>query len=147
MITYRPFRIVDYVDTVTDLIRGHWHETERNFAPDGPCPDVVSYKILEESGLTIAFGAFDDERMVGYVVMFFVKHLHYGFPYSQHDVLFVHKDHRKSSIGLRLMQLVRDESKARGAKKIIWHTKPEGPMRGILESKATLEELIFVEDL
>lgn len=126
----RPIVPSQYLTAAAELMREHWAETEREFYPDGPKPQRQLYEALEKQ--TIAFGAFEDELLVGYVVAFIYDHIHYGIPCVQHDVLFVHKDYRKGSLGLKLVAAIENEAKARGAYLVAWHAKPQSAFEMLL---------------
>lgn len=88
-------------------------------------PNLEAYMLLEDAGAIYSFFVFDDDVVIGYSINIISKHLHYAdLLYSNNDVLFLHKDYRKSSIGRDLIIASEQEAKNRGAKVYMLHAKP-----------------------
>lgn len=127
-------------DAVRDLAALHWQETEAHFSDSPPDLDLDLYRTMEQAGAALAFAAFDGGRMVGYVSGFVVRHPHYGFVVGQHDLLFVHPDYRKGSLGLRLMRRFERGAGDRGAAAVMYHAKPGTVFERILQRMGCAEE-------
>jgi predicted GNAT superfamily acetyltransferase len=144
VVEVRHILVSEHIPVVTALMRAHQLETEPGMGT--PNPSIEAYKAMEHAATVIALGAFDNEVMVGYIVMFTGEHHHYGTPFAQHDVLFVRDDMRDTGLGLRLIRNARALSKERGAQFIAWHAKPGSALAQILEKQGcTLEDAIYIE--
>lgn len=148
MYNIREIAVSEHIDHVADLTRAHWLETEPGMTVDGPRPAVDLYIAMEQAGSIIALGAFHGSELIGYSVAFVATHLHYGFPYAHHDLLFVRQDHRRGSLGLRLIRRTEEAAKSRGAHMVLWHVKPKSTLESIVTRTGyTLEEAVYRKDL
>lgn len=143
----REISVSEYIGKVADLTRAHWQETEPGVSSDGPCPVADVYAALEQVGNVVAFGAFDGDELIGYSVAILGPHLHYGFTYAHHDLLYVRPDHRRGSLGLRLMRMTEEAAKARGARFVVWHVKPGSTLESILSRAGyAVEEVVYKKE-
>ena len=147
MIEILPIKAIDYLSQATDLMVSHWQENESELTDQGPNPYLPMYYAMEKADMMIMLGCFEGTVMVGYAIAFVYPHPHYGIVFAQHDVLFVRKDMRRGSLGLRLIHRVKEEAKARGARFICWHAKPGSAMDKILRTRSVLEELVYREEI
>lgn len=146
MIDIRPILPTVEAPKVRSMLLEHWQETESDFK-DEPQPNMEAYKVCEDAGLVVAFGAFDGDEMIGYAVAFVVPHMHHGFICAQHDLLFVKKEYRASRTGLILKRRLEEACVAKGAVRIFWHAKPGSTFSKILQKTCELEEYVFVKEL
>lgn len=147
LITVKAIVATEYADQMASLFIEHWKENESNLSSSAPVPMIDAYKSLEDSGYLVAFGAFDDDEMIGYCIAFVLPHLHYGFMYGNHDVLFLRKDYRVGSTGLKLINRVEKKCKEMGAKFMLWHSKPNTTMDSLLiRTGAKLEETVYMKE-
>jgi len=147
MVTIREINMLDYLHQASELARLHWQETEAHMSGSGPNLQVDAYRSFQDAGLIIAFGVFDDETLVGYCIAILSPHLHYGFMYAHHDVLFLKPEYRKGATALRLVALVHQHAKEKGAKCVTWHAKLGTAFHRILEHSAKPEETVFLREL
>ena len=146
MIEIKPFVVSESLPKMVDLMNAHWTETEWDVCAQGPNPSVDMYKTVEMANQVVAFAAYDDGEMVGYITMFVYPHLHYGVMFGAHDTLVVRKDMRRGTVGIRLMSAAKTEARARGAKFIAWHAKPNSSMDLILQARhCTAAETVYLE--
>lgn len=103
MLEIKAVKVSEWFGQAQALAREHWQETEAGFSDVPPVLDLDVYRALEDSGAAVAFAAFSDGLLVGYVSGFVVRHGHYPFLVGQHDLLFVLPQFRKGRTGLRLM--------------------------------------------
>ena len=144
----RKVEATKYANEMQSLYVEHWKETESKFSSNPPSPMFDVYDQMELGGNLISYGLFDDCLMVGYVIAFLLPHLHYGFLYVQHDILFVKKEYRKGRAGLLLIKSVELESKERGAKHVLWFAKPGTNMESILtKTGSVFEDAVYRKEL
>lgn len=146
MLDIREFSVSESFSKVADLARAHWLETEAGIG-DGPAPLLGVYAELEKVSSIVAYGAFDDDQMVGYSVAILGPHLHYGFIYAHHDLLYISPEHRKGTLALRLIRMTEERCQALGAKFIAWHVKPDSTLEAILSRTGyAVEEVIYKKE-
>lgn len=147
MLEIKRISVVDYFDSARELAAQHWQETEPGFSDCSPEINLDAYRALESAGVVIAFGAFSDGILVGYVAGYVTRHMHYLMLVGQHDMLFLHKEYRKGRIGLRLMQEFEQAAKSAGAERILWHAKPGSAFESILKRmNCKTEEVIYIKE-
>ena len=105
---------------ITELMRQNWDETGFGFEFK---PSVETYQAVVDLGLMFVLGAFDGNEMIGYCTMTVTNHMHNpAIKVASNDALFVRPDHRGIIAG-RLIIGAEREAKARGAARILWHTR------------------------
>jgi predicted GNAT superfamily acetyltransferase len=142
--------IADKIEHVPGLLEAHWHESARNKHLMVLKPDVQRYRLLEASGALLSLVAYgDDGQIVGYSVNIVSPHLHYADLLCAHnDVLFVAKEHRGSSLGLKLIRDTERACKARGVHLMLWHAKEDTTLASILPKMGCkVQEIIFTKEL
>lgn len=113
-------------------------------------PDVDAYRKMEAAGVLISLGAFDKGELVGFSVsMLCPRHLHYaGLVFGQNDVIFVKDEYRESQL---LTMLVRETEllcKARGARMMFWHAKPDTGFGELLQRLMYgVQDLVFTKSV
>jgi len=133
-------------DSIEQLMIGHWHEVDASYKTK-PQPAWDIYEKLEEMGMVVAYAAYDQGVMIGYVVVHITNHIHYGWLFGQSDVLYVAPGYRSNPVGLKLWRLARQETKDRGAYCIYWHAKKDSAFAKILQgTKHRMEEEIYIEE-
>lgn len=110
---------------VEELTAEHWEEIANNKEAIKLAPDKEKFLMLQKVGvLTNAF-AYDDGRVIGYVVVLTNPHLHYMFDKIAFvDVIYLKKKYRNSSLGVRLVKMAEELAREAGASVITHHTKP-----------------------
>lgn len=132
-IEIRETTIADKIDEANALLVAHWQELAKNKDVMVLKPDVERYALLEAAGSLVSLVAYDGDRIVGYSVNFLTTNLHYSdLTYVHNDVLFVMPEHRKSSLGMRLIRATEDVARQRGARMVIWHAKEQTALAEIL---------------
>lgn len=148
MAEVRQIRFTEYVEAATAALGvNHVRETEPELGAHGPNLQTAVYASLEAAGSLITFGAFEGDEMVGYSVAILGPHLHYGFTYAHHDLLYVDPAYRKGTLGLRLIRATEAEAKARGARCATWHAKPGSALQRILDRLGYgSEETVYLKE-
>ena len=146
MIEIRKIKLMEYAQEIEALSKQHWMETEQHVSAYKPEPQRDTYEALEGLGYLVCFAAFDGDQMVGYVTSCVTKHLHYGFLFAAHDLLFVSKPYRDGSTGLKLMRSIEREVKEMGSVFITWTANPDSPFDRILQKirGVKLEEITYI---
>lgn len=130
------------------LMMAHWDEVECDARSGKPNPQWGQYEYFEDQDLLIAYAAYDNGVMIGYCMVLVAEHLHYGWLYGQHDVLYLAPEYRSSSVGLRLKGECEKRLMERKARFVIWHAKPGSTFAKILQkSKYELEEEVYIKEL
>lgn len=108
------------------LIVSHWEETELSIIETPPNLDVEKYEMLEELGMMFSLFAYADGKRVGYALNFLSPNMHYkDVPICSCDALFVSKEHRNSTLGLKLIKETIRIAREHGAKHMLWSAKPD----------------------
>ena len=88
-------------------------------------PDIEGYKQLEELGVLDCVGAFDDEKLVGFVVSITSNMYHYSTFCTVIESQFVLKEYRKEGTWKKLLDLAEEQAKKRGSTNLFM-TAPVG---------------------
>lgn len=125
----KPVTIAQLRDLGAPLLAAHYREVALDqtvpLAPNWPV-----YEELEQRDLLVSIGAWADDRLVGYAVSIFERHLHYDIMVLRNDVLFVLPEFRGAGIGL--IRAVEEEARAAGCNVVAWHAKKDTALDTIL---------------
>ena len=80
------------------------------------------YASLEEAGVLRLFTARHEGRLVGYNVFALVEHHQHEVLFASHDTMFLRKDFRKGTTGIRFLKWCDEQLKQDGAKFITQHS-------------------------
>jgi GNAT superfamily N-acetyltransferase len=133
------------------LFAAHKAELEPN-APDLD-PDWQAYYELEERGYLQILAAWaeglTEDHLIGYSVCALFPHLHYkGAIYCHHDILYVAKGHRRSTLGSELIRQTEHAARERGAFCILFHAKPGTSLERLLPRRGyRVEETHYYKEL
>lgn len=132
-------------ENCNDLLKEHYEEVALNKSVMKLSPDWTKYYALEQSNMLLCLGAFMGDECVGYSINFLLKHLHYkNLFYMQNDLLFVAKEHRKSKVGLLLIQETEIQAKENGAEMMLWHAKEHTKLNYIMQRmKYSVQDIIY----
>ena len=124
---------IDHMHEVVELMRDNWAETGFDFDFD---PSPEHYQRIVNCDAMFAIAAFDDEQIVGYCTMVVTPHLHNpAVIVASNDALFVAKPYRNGLTAGRLIKAAEEESKRRGASKVLWHTRAGTGLAAMLERR------------
>ena len=145
----RPITVAELREQGGGLFRAHWAEVAKNKHLMVLDPNWDAYEAMEAKGdlLAIALCA-DDGRLLGYSVSLLAWHHNYaGLRYCQNLVVFVDKEHRRQSAGMRLINATEVEAKERGAKLVLWHAKPDTALDVLLQKRCKVQDVIYAREL
>lgn len=134
---------------IRQLLALHYDEVQKLKQVFDLEPDWDKYYRMDREGSCISLLAMEDDyRCIGYCVNFLFWHPHYKHQYvSANDVIFVHRDHRDSTAGARLMRDMRIWSKESLADVMQWHAKPDTPLDRALSARMSIHEHIYLDPL
>lgn len=111
---YAVERYADIVHELPEIYQLHYDEiTEhKDVTPFGP--DYESYGKMDEAGSMIVIAVRDEIKLIGYMQIFIMPHLHYISVLSaMADIFFIRKEYRKGHLGRGLFSFAIDEMKRR----------------------------------
>lgn len=90
---------------------------DREFVPLDP--DYPEYLRRDAAGMVLFVALREDGRIVGYVVSFIAKGLHYQSTLTMHtDIFYILKEHRRGLAGpLQMFRVVQREARRRGVRR------------------------------
>lgn len=144
----RPFPVVRAMTEGWPLFEEHRVELATNPDLMQLDPDVETYTILEERGRLISLGLYEGDQLIGYSVNIVARNLHYDLIMCQNDVLYVQRDWRKGSTGLRLMTATEEAARVAGCDMMLWHAKQNTNLQHILPRRGyRVQDIIFSKEL
>lgn len=148
MITFSVETLDQCLPEIEPLLQGHFEEVGANRAQLGyPNMDKSTYYAVEARGGLHIVVARSLGAIVGYYVAFVNVHLHYAHSLTAlTDVYYIHPDHRKGSVGIKLFKEAERTLKARGVQRIFSGTKKSKDMSKLFEFLGwTHNENLFVK--
>jgi len=144
----KELKVTEYIEEAWRLLEEHREELMTNEDLMILKPNVELYKALENANSLISIVAFDGDRIIGYSVSFVSPNLHFSdLLLCSNDVLFVTKEHR-GNVGLKLMRMTERLAKERGCGMILWGTKPNTPLAGILPRlKYKVQDIVYSKEI
>ena len=123
MITYQQ-EFLYLVEGYDELLSRHWEEIALNKDKINLSPDWEAYLAKEEAGETALFTVRDDNKLVGYFLVFIGRHIHYqDHVFAQNDVIYVAPEYRKGFTGIKLIKFAEKCLKEDGVSVIQINTK------------------------
>lgn len=140
---------VDEILGGADLLAAHWDEIALNKQVMQLNPDAERYRALEAQGMLLILGAYIAGELVGYSVNFLMNHLHYAdLRVCNNDLLFIAKEHRHGKLGVQLIKRTEEEAKARGARMVLWHAKPDTALNALMPRLGYgVQDIIFSKEV
>ena len=122
MISYQRETVAQVRDDIMPLLLAHYAEIGQRELQ--VLPDWDSYLEGEKSGKLFILTARIEGKMVGYNVMFLIRHPHYAeAKVAQNDIIFVIKEHRDGKVGMGLIKHFETTMQLCGYDKIYYHAK------------------------
>lgn len=141
MITYQlePYSL-DFIQEAWDMMNTHWKEVGVFQDKMEFFPDLMAYEALHNEGYLRNFTARKDGMLIGYNVFTVNYHPHYAkTKVADNDIIYISKEHRKGTTGIRLMDYAEKELKKEGINLIMMRTKKEHDFGKILLRKGFME--------
>ena len=134
---------------VGQLLQEHWQEVARHKDIMVLKPDTPRYKVMEKANMLLILAAYQDGMMIGYSLNIIGNHLHYAdLLYAHNDLLFLHKEHRNSPVGLKLIRQTEKAAKERGARMMLWHAKEGTSLDKIMPRlKYSVQDIMYSKEL
>jgi len=109
------------IDELRPLLRLHFDESE-HFKDIPLDPDFEQYQKLDEAGMLRVFTVRVDKELIGYSILFVMTSIHHKQSiHANHDVLFIHKEHR--GIGSMFIKYCDEQLEAEGVDVVYQSTK------------------------
>jgi GNAT superfamily N-acetyltransferase len=149
MVEIRESNVDEMLAHAGELFSEHWEEIALNKQVMVLKPDEARYRGMEASGNLLILAAFVDGELAGYSVNFVIHHLHYAdLCVCSNDLLFIAQPHREGGLGIRLMRRTEEAARARGARLVLWHAKPNTPLAAILPRMGYgVQDIIYSQEL
>lgn len=129
-----PIKIKFLLEHATELFEAHKDEVVSAPSLMRVKPNAESYSTLESLDAVYCLAALDGMQLIGYSVTFIFDDWHDSDRKSaSNDLLYVHPDHRRGRLGLRLMQETETEARKRGAHTMLWGARPSSSLSKICE--------------
>lgn len=133
-ITYQQEFLYKVVDDVKPLLEQDWQEIEHNKDLLPLDPDWDAYETLEQQGMLQIYTVRDSGKLVGYFPVVIFPSLHSkGRMLVANDVIYLHKDYRKGSVGTRLFKFVEKCLKEDGYKVLYVTTTEQYPIDPLMK--------------
>lgn len=134
MLTFQTERWPSVVEEIKPLLYLNWCETALDHAEIPLDPDFERYAKADIDGSLHITTARIGASLVGYFVLFVVRHPHYKSTlFALMDAYFLEQEHRRGPNGIRLFLEAESALRARGVREIIANSKVSHDMSAIFE--------------
>lgn len=131
-LTYQVENWSDVIEEIKPYFFAHWQEVGVSHTP--PDPDYEHYKELEGQGSLHVVTVRDNKKLVGYLVTFVTRSLHYKETiYGAFDIYYLAPDYRKGTAGVKLFSEGEKFLKEAGVMRLFAGTKRHKDMGRIFE--------------
>lgn len=145
MIKFDVEKILDAKKELESLLDKHYEELTLNKELVKLKPMWSSYKELEDKKQFYLFTAREENTLIGYSAFFLKPHIHYeDLIVATNDVLYLKKEYRFGTTGIKLLKYSEQKVKELGANKITWHVKHSNDFRPILHRMGYADEDVIV---
>lgn len=128
MYTIQTESFTECLPELQDLFEIHYQEIGDDPENIRLNPDYEVYFTLEDNGMLHLATVREDNTIVGYYLSVITPLLHFKHITNAHnDAIFIRKEHRKGSLGLRLLKFVAKELTKLGVHRMTVHTKTKQP--------------------
>lgn len=131
---YRLFKMEDERSAMESLIEDHYDEIAHNKDKIKLDPDWKRYYELDEAGMLLCCGAYEDGKLVGYYISFVMPNLHYSQDlFAVCDVVFILPEYRRGTCGVRLFKFHEEMCKELGVSVMTMHVKCDNDFSSLME--------------
>ncbi|CAH9011599.1 GNAT domain protein [Vibrio phage 464E53-1] len=131
---FRTFKIKDERDALEEIIVEHYEEIAHNKERIKLRPDWERYYDLDEQGLLLCCGMYDQEELMGYYISFVMPNLHYSDDlFAVCDIVFIYPEYRKGRLGLELFKFHEQQCKELGVSVMTMHVKTDNDFSPLME--------------
>lgn len=133
MIKFAEEKVTDkLLDEIYPLLERHAEELNVFSVPLSI--DRMAYLMASAIGHLAAYIARDDGKIAGYVVYWIRTHPHYELETAQQDILFLDKEYRRGSTGIKMIKYSEKKLKEDyGVDAVLQHTKIHQPLDKLFE--------------
>lgn len=133
-ITYQQEFLLTCRKEAEVLIKEHWEEVAVNKEKIKLNPDWEAYEDLEKVGRIKIFTARDDEKLIGYFVVFVGRNIHYkDHIFATNDIIFITEKYRKGFLGAKLIKFAKKCLQEDGVSVLNINTKVHKPFDLLME--------------
>lgn len=109
------------------------YEVESKIAELPDCnPQWATYETLEQNGFLVAYGGFNGDTLMGFVVLLTNVLPHYGKKVTTTESFFVAKTYRKTGLGKRLLDTAEIWAMMSGSEALMISAPSEGVLAKVL---------------
>lgn len=148
-ITYKPISVKDAFDApnFVELATEYRNESGNPHLPQKP--NREHYESLERARVLHSIGAFNGSELVGFGAFLLINLPHHSELLASFESLFLAKEHRKGTAGLRLIRALRDYAKEKGAVGVYYGCRAGSRLERLFELLPSVErmDVVFYEAL
>lgn len=134
MITFQEEYLADCLEEMKPLFDTHWDEIALHKDKIKLNPDYDKYLLLDSMGMLHVMTARDDDKIIGYFVSFIQPHMHYqDHTFAINDILYIHPDYRKGSMGYKLFKNAEASLKEIGVHVLMIHAKVQHDFKPLMD--------------
>lgn len=133
MVSIRKCLFSEIAENRNFPVLAHEYAEESSLAglPD-PDEKAASYRLLQYSPIFNAFGAFDEDLLIGFAFVLTPIIPHYGVAIAVTESLFVGKEYRRSGAGLKLIRAAEGLAKDLQTPGILFSAPSKGQLAEVL---------------
>jgi len=123
VITYQEEAYSKCIDELKAIYPEHYEElaVTKEFPLE---MDYETYDLLDKNGRISIITARKDLELIGYIIFFISRHLHYKSCVVAHeDIYYLKKPYRKGRIGIKLFQYAEQAMREKKIDRIVYGTK------------------------
>lgn len=148
-ITFKPISVKEAFTSPNfeELATEYRNESGNPYLPQKP--NREHYESLERSGVFHAIGAFDNSELVGFGAFLLINLPHHSELLASFESLFLAKEYRKGTAGLRLIRALRDHAKEKGAVGVYYGCRAGSRLERLFDRLPNVErmDVVFYEAL
>lgn len=145
MIEFKIEPVLECKDEMLSLLDEHYEELTLNKEVVKLNPDWEEYHKREINNKFVFISMRESGKLIGYSAWFIGPHIHYkDLVVAVNDVIFLKKEYRSGTNGIKLLKKSEEIVKGLGVNKITWHIKESNNFIPILKRMRYSTEDIIV---